>query len=43
VRIVLDPLARQVLEGRFHEGDHVLIDADGDAIAFRKAAVAESA
>ncbi|HEX7088199.1 MAG TPA: ATP-dependent chaperone ClpB [Vicinamibacterales bacterium] len=38
-RLVLDPLARRVLEGEFREGDTVEIDADGGAIAFRKAAV----
>ena len=28
-KLVLDPLARRVLEGEFGEGDHVMIDADG--------------
>jgi ATP-dependent Clp protease ATP-binding subunit ClpB len=42
-RLVLDPLARQVLEGAFGEGDRVLIDADGEAIVFRKAPVAAPA
>ena len=42
-RLVLDPLAREVLEGHFREGDRVLIDAEGEAIAFRKAAVAATA
>ena len=42
-RRVLDPLARDVLEGRFHEGDRVLIDADGDRIAFRRGELAPSA
>jgi len=42
-RLVLDPLAREVLEGRFHEGDRVLIDADGDRIAFRRGELAPSA
>jgi ATP-dependent Clp protease ATP-binding subunit ClpB len=42
-RLVLDPLARHVLEGQFREGDHVLIDAEGSAIAFRKVAVAQPA
>src|SRR4029450_4902489 len=27
-RLVLDPLARRVLEGEFHEGDRLVIDAD---------------
>src|SRR3712207_9473688 len=39
-RRVLDPLALRVLEGEFREGDHPLVDADGDALTFR-AAVAE--
>jgi ATP-dependent Clp protease ATP-binding subunit ClpB len=42
-RLVLDPLAREVLEGRFHEGDRVLIDADGDRLAFRRGELAPSA
>jgi ATP-dependent Clp protease ATP-binding subunit ClpB len=41
-RLVLDPLAREVLEGHFREGDRVLIDAGGDRIEFRKGALAES-
>jgi ATP-dependent Clp protease ATP-binding subunit ClpB len=35
-RIVLDPLARKVLEGEFREGDTVLVDAKGDSIVFSK-------
>ncbi len=35
-RIVLDPLARKVLEGEFREGDMVLVDAKGDSIVFSK-------
>jgi ATP-dependent Clp protease ATP-binding subunit ClpB len=35
-RIVLDPLARKVLEGEFREGDMVLVDAEGDSIVFSK-------
>jgi ATP-dependent Clp protease ATP-binding subunit ClpB len=42
-RLVLDPLARHVLEGEFREGDTVIIDADGGTLVFRKAAVAASA
>ncbi len=42
-RLVLDPLARLVLEGEFREGDTVIIDADGGTLVFRKAAVAASA
>jgi ATP-dependent Clp protease ATP-binding subunit ClpB len=40
-RLVLDPLARRVLEGEFHEGDRLVIDADGASVAFRKAAEAQ--
>jgi ATP-dependent Clp protease ATP-binding subunit ClpB len=36
-RLVLDPLARRVLEGEFREGDRVVIDTDGTSVAFRKA------
>ena len=36
-RLVLDPLARRVLEGEFREGDTVTIDAAAGALAFRKA------
>ncbi len=39
-RLVLDPLAQRVLQGEFREGDRILIDADHDAIAFKKAAAA---
>jgi ATP-dependent Clp protease ATP-binding subunit ClpB len=35
-RRVLDPLAMQVLEGRFHEGDSVVVDTDGTALRFDK-------
>ncbi|MCJ7808611.1 MAG: AAA family ATPase, partial [Dehalococcoidia bacterium] len=35
-RIILDPLARNVLEGEFREGDMVLVDAKGDSIVFSK-------
>jgi ATP-dependent Clp protease ATP-binding subunit ClpB len=36
-RRVLDPLALQVLEGGFSEGDTIAVDVDGDTLAFRKA------
>ena len=42
-KLVLDPLARRVLEGEFGEGDTVTIDADGGALVFRKAAIAAPA
>jgi ATP-dependent Clp protease ATP-binding subunit ClpB len=41
-RRILDALAMRVLEGEFGEGDRVVIDASGDAITFRKAAVAQA-
>jgi ATP-dependent Clp protease ATP-binding subunit ClpB len=41
-KLVLDPLARRVLEGEFSEGDTVTIDAEAGALVFRKAAVAAS-
>jgi ATP-dependent Clp protease ATP-binding subunit ClpB len=37
-RLVLDPLAAKILEGVFKEGDHVVVDAEGDRIVFSKAA-----
>jgi ATP-dependent Clp protease ATP-binding subunit ClpB len=42
-RRVLDPLAMRVLAGEFGEGDHVIIDAEGGSVTFRKAVVAEPA
>ena len=36
-RRLLDPLALEVLQGRFGEGDRVVADADGDGLSFRKA------
>ncbi len=35
-RKVLDPLAMKVLEGEFHEGDVVTVDADRDGLVFAK-------
>jgi ATP-dependent Clp protease ATP-binding subunit ClpB len=35
-RLVLDPLALRVLEGDFGEGDHVVVDAEGDRLAFSR-------
>jgi ATP-dependent Clp protease ATP-binding subunit ClpB len=37
-RRVLDPLALQVLEGTFGEGDTIAVDAEGDALRFEKRA-----
>ena len=42
-KLVLDPLARRVLEGEFGEGDTVTIHAEFGALVFRKAAVAAPA
>ena len=35
-RRVLDPLAMQILQGEFVEGDHVVVDVSDGEIAFRK-------
>src|SRR5688572_23545745 len=35
-RRVLDPLAMRVLEGGFHEGDHVLVDVGAEGLKFEK-------
>jgi ATP-dependent Clp protease ATP-binding subunit ClpB len=37
-RLVLDPLALKVLQGEFMEGDHIVVDADGDRLTFRAGA-----
>jgi ATP-dependent Clp protease ATP-binding subunit ClpB len=39
-RMVQDPLAMQLLAGKFGEGDTVEVDAAGGEIVFRKPAVA---
>jgi ATP-dependent Clp protease ATP-binding subunit ClpB len=36
-RRLLDPLALDVLQGRFGDGDRIVADADGDGLKFRKA------
>src|SRR4029077_17655138 len=36
-RRVLDPLALQVLEGRFREGDTIIVETDGSGLTFRAA------
>jgi ATP-dependent Clp protease ATP-binding subunit ClpB len=41
-RQVLDPLALQVLEGRFVEGDTVVVDAGDSGLSFEKAGHAEA-
>jgi ATP-dependent Clp protease ATP-binding subunit ClpB len=35
-RVLLDPLAMRVLQGDFRDGDHVIVDADGGRLTFRK-------
>lgn len=35
-RMVSDPLAKAILEGQFTDGDHVVVDARGDALTFTK-------
>ena len=37
-RRLLDPLALEVLHGRLHEGDRVVVDAGSDGLTFGKAA-----
>jgi ATP-dependent Clp protease ATP-binding subunit ClpB len=33
-QLIQDPLAMQILEGKFHEGDHIQVDLDGDQLVF---------
>ena len=35
-RMILDPLAIKLLEGAIHDGELVIIDVEGDTLAFRK-------
>ncbi len=37
-RLIQNPLALEVLEGRFEEGDRVVVDRDGDRLVFHRAA-----
>ncbi len=37
-KLVLDPLAMDVLQGKFHEGDTISVDKDGDRLVFRATA-----
>jgi hypothetical protein len=39
---VLDPLALQVLEGRFGEGDTVVVDAGAGGLRFEKGTVVKA-
>ncbi|HHW14543.1 MAG TPA: ATP-dependent Clp protease ATP-binding subunit, partial [Firmicutes bacterium] len=41
-QLVENPLAEEVLQGRFKPGDAVLVDAEGDRVVFRAAAPATS-
>jgi ATP-dependent Clp protease ATP-binding subunit ClpB len=41
-RELLDPLALGLLQGEFHEGDRIRIDAEGDRLAFRRIGSAEA-
>jgi len=34
-KLVLDPLSMDVLQGKFHEGDTITVDKDGDHLVFR--------
>jgi ATP-dependent Clp protease ATP-binding subunit ClpB len=40
---ILDPLALQVLQGQFHDGDTVEVDTDASGYTFRRAAAGELA
>ncbi len=37
-KLVLDPLSMDVLQGKFHEGDTISVDKDGDHLVFRATA-----
>jgi ATP-dependent Clp protease ATP-binding subunit ClpB len=43
-KLVIDPLATQILSGSFHPGDRIVADVDpsGEALAFRRGEAAES-
>jgi ATP-dependent Clp protease ATP-binding subunit ClpB len=44
-RSLQDPLAMQILEGRIHEGDHVIVDIseDGEGLSFSAVPATETA
>ena len=42
-RMIENPLAVEVLGGRFNEGDHIIVDTDGEAFSYRKEAAAVAA
>ena len=38
--MIENPLAVQVLGGQFAEGDHIVVESDGETFSFRKEAPA---
>ena len=36
-REILDPLSLEILDGKFHEGDRITVDAAEDHLVFNKA------
>jgi ATP-dependent Clp protease ATP-binding subunit ClpB len=40
-RLLQNPIALELLEGNFHEGDNIRVERDGDLLRFEKAEVAE--
>ena len=40
-RLLQNPIALELLEGNFHEGDNVRVERDGDILRFEKAEVVE--
>ena len=41
--MIENPLAVEVLGGHFTEGDHIVVDTDGETFTFRKEAPAVAA
>ena len=41
--MIESPLAVQVLGGQFTEGDHIVVETDGETFSFRKEAAAVAA
>jgi ATP-dependent Clp protease ATP-binding subunit ClpA len=33
-KLLQDPLASLILEGKFHEGDHIVVNKEGNALTF---------
>ena len=42
-RMIENPLAVEVLGGHFDEGDHIVVDTDGETFSFRREAPAVAA